>query len=104
MKETNPVEIKLAARRAVLAFCALLVCVLLAVGLTRIPFGHHSVNVVIALTIAVLQAGLLTGFLMHIVSERKMVFGVLALTGLMFVVLMALIIGAYANHTSKFFS
>ena len=104
MEHQSPKELRLAARRALLAFYGLLVCVALTVSLTRIPFGHPGVTIAIALIIAVVQACLLAGFLMQLVSERKMIVGVLALTGVLFAVLMVLISGSYADHTSRFFS
>lgn len=103
MEHQSPKELKLAARRALLAFYSLLVCIALVVSLTRIPFAHHGITIAIALSIAVVQAGLLAAFLMQILSERRMVIGVLALTGVLFAVLMVLISGAYADHTSRFF-
>ncbi len=103
MDPRTPGEVRLATRRALLTFYALLVCIGLIVTLTRIPFGHPGITIAIALTIASVQAALVAGFLMQLVAERWMVFGLLALTGLFFLVLIFLILGAHADHTSRFF-
>ncbi|RME96361.1 MAG: hypothetical protein D6766_00900 [Verrucomicrobia bacterium] len=104
METNDPRQLQAAARRAVTAFLALLVCVAATVALTRLPFLAHGLKVAIALTIAVTQAGLLTAYLMQLISERRMIFTVLALAAVMFAALMALIAIAYADHTSKLFS
>lgn len=104
MDHPTPGEVRQAARRALLTFYALLVCIGLIVTLTRLPFGHPGITIAIALTIATVQAALVAGFLMQLIAERWMVFGLLALTGVFFLVLIFLILGSHVDHTSRYFS
>lgn len=103
MDHNNPQELRLAIRKCVIAFVVILLGTALTVTASQIKLGPHSINVAVALTISLLQASLVAGFLMQLISEHKMIFWVLALTGVFFVVLFVLIGGAYSDHTSHLF-
>jgi caa(3)-type oxidase subunit IV len=103
MDHNNPQELKLAIRKCVIAFVVILIGTALTVTAAQIRLGPHSINVAVALAISLVQASLVAGFLMQLVSEHKMILWVLALTGLFFVVLFALIAGSYSDHTSHLF-
>jgi caa(3)-type oxidase subunit IV len=60
-------------------------------------FGNHAINIAVALAIACGKAFLVAGFFMHLISERKMIYGLLAFTGFFFLGLMFLTISAYAD-------
>ena len=67
-----------------------------------IPFGHRSINIAVALFIATGKAFLVAGYFMHLVSEKKMIYGILAFTvfffaGLMFLTLYSL--GDFPKNT-----
>jgi cytochrome c oxidase subunit IV len=84
-------------RRYLYIFYALLFGTLVTVGASYIPFGNHGINIAVALVIACCKAFLVAGFFMHLISERKMIYGLLAFTACFFLGLMLLIIFAYAD-------
>ena len=87
-------------RRYLFVFYALLFGTLITVGASYIPFGHRAVNIGVALFIATGKAFLVAGYFMHLVSERKMIYGVLAFTGFFFVGLMFLTVWAFHDFPS----
>ena len=80
-------------RRYLYVFYALLFGTVITVAASYIPFGgHRSLNIAVALVIASGKAFLVCGYFMHLISERKMIYGILAFTaffvvGLMFLTL-----------------
>jgi cytochrome c oxidase subunit IV len=84
-------------RRYLYIFYALLFGTLITVGASYIPFGNHAVNIAVALVIACGKAFLVAGFFMHLISERKMIYGLLAFTAFFFLGLMFLTVSAYAD-------
>jgi|SRR4051812_8286199 cytochrome c oxidase subunit 4 len=84
-------------RRYLFVFYALLFGTLITVGASYIPFGHRAMNIGVALVIASGKAFLVAGYFMHLISERKMIYGVLAFTAFFFVGLMFLIIWSYTD-------
>ena len=84
-------------RRYLFVFYALLFGTLITVGASYIPFGHHAVNIGVALLIASGKAFLVAGYFMHLISERKTIYGLLAFTAIFFLGLMFLTISAYAD-------
>jgi cytochrome c oxidase subunit 4 len=74
-------------------FVALLIGTLLTVAASKIHFGHEG-NIIVALVIAVLKAGLVALFFMHLVSEKKSIYMVLVFTAFFFVGLMFLTLWA----------
>jgi len=77
-------------RRYLFVFYALLFGTLITVGASYIPFGHRAVNIGVALIIASGKAFLVAGYFMHLISERKMIYGILVFTAFFFVGLMFL--------------
>ncbi len=84
-------------RRYLYVFYALLFGTLVTVGASYIPFGNHEINIAVALCIAVCKASLVAGFFMHLISERKLIYGLLTFTGIFFLGLMFLTLSAYAD-------
>ena len=84
-------------RRYLYVFYALLFGTLITVGASYIPFGNHHFNIAVALAIACGKAFLVAGFFMHLLSERKMIYGLLAFTACFFLGLMFLTVSAYAD-------
>jgi cytochrome c oxidase subunit IV len=86
-------------------FVALLVGTLLTVGVSYVHFGSedsHVGNVTVALIIAVLKAALVAGFFMHLVSEKRSIYTVLALTSVFFAGLMVLTVWGYYDTPGIF--
>ncbi|SPE50577.1 membrane hypothetical protein [Verrucomicrobia bacterium] len=87
-------------RRYLYVFYALLFGTLVTVGASYIPFGHRAVNIGVALFIACSKAFLVAGYFMHLISERKMIYGILAFTAFFFIGLMFLILLAFVDFPS----
>src|SRR5437879_1170226 len=77
-------------RRYLYVFYALIFGTIITVGASYIPFGSYAINIAVALFIACSKAFLVAGYFMHLISERKMVYGILAFTAFFFVGLMYL--------------
>jgi cytochrome c oxidase subunit 4 len=75
-------------RRYLLVFGALLVGTIVTVLASYIDFGHPGVNIGVALFIAIIKASLVAGYFMHLIDERKLIYGVLGATAFFFVGLM----------------
>ena len=84
-------------RRYLYVFYALLFGTVITVGASYIPFGNHALNIAVALFIAGGKAALVAGFFMHLVSERKLIYGLLGFTAFFFLGLMFLTIYTYAD-------
>ncbi len=75
----------------------LIIGTVLTVLASYVDLGHHW-NIVLALIIATVKASLVALFFMHLISEKAMIYTVLAFTALFFVGLMFLTIGAHADY------
>jgi len=84
-------------RRYLFVFYALLFGTLITVGASYIPFGNHAINIGVALFIASGKAFLVAGYFMHLISERKMIYTIMAFTAFFFVGLMFLTLGAFGD-------
>ena len=84
-------------RRYLYVFYALLFGTLITVGASYIPFGNHAINIAVALVIASGKAFLVGGYFMHLLSERKMIYGLLTFTACFVLGLMFLTLSAYAD-------
>jgi cytochrome c oxidase subunit 4 len=78
-------------------FYALLFGTIVTVLASYIPFGNRTINIGVALAIASAKAFLVAGYFMHLVSERKMIYGILAFTAFFFVGLMFLTLWSFAD-------
>ena len=76
----------------ILVFVALLVGTVVTVGLNAVHFESKTVTITIALFVAVVKAFLVAGYFMHLISERKMIYGIMAFTAFFFIGLMFLTI------------
>jgi cytochrome c oxidase subunit IV len=84
-------------RRYLYVFYALIFGTLVTVGASYIPFGNHEINIAVALFIACGKASLVAGFFMHLISERKLIYGLLVFTACFFLGLMFLTVSAFAD-------
>ncbi len=84
-------------RRYLYVFYALLFGTLVTVGASYIPFGNRAINIGVALFIACGKASLVAGFFMHLISERKMIYGVIAFTAVFFIGLMFLTVWSFGD-------
>ena len=84
-------------RRYLYVFYALLAGTVITVLASYIPWGTREINIGVALFIAVCKASLVACYFMHLISERKMIYGIMAFTAFFFVGLMFLTIWAFAD-------
>jgi cytochrome c oxidase subunit IV len=71
-------------RGYLIVFGALLIGTVLTVWASRIHFGaegSNTANIAVALVIACTKAFLVAGYFMHLISEKKMIYSILAFTG-----------------------
>ncbi len=87
-------------RRYLYVFYALLFGTLITVGASYIPFGNREVNIAVALFIAICKASLVACYFMHLISERKMIYGIMGFTAFFFAGLMALTLLSFADPIS----
>jgi cytochrome c oxidase subunit 4 len=90
-------EIQQHIRRYLIIGGALMVGTGLTVWASLINFGSREINIVVALIIACAKGFLVAGFFMHLISERKMIYAVLACTAFFFVALMYLTLFSMAR-------
>lgn len=72
----------------------LLLAVTVAVSYARLD---RPWNIIVALVIAAIQAGLSAGVLMHLRAEKRLIFLLLTVTAVFFAGLMFLTLGSFAN-------
>ena len=85
----HAVDIDRHVRVYITVFVALMILTVITVAISRL---HLSVPiaVTVALFVAIIKGGLVAGYFMHLVSEKKLIYAVLVLTVVFFVALMAL--------------
>lgn len=81
-------------------FYALIFGTIVTVLASYIPFGNRSINIGVALFIACSKAFLVAGYFMHLISERKMIYGIMIFTAFFFIGLMFLTLGSFADFPS----
>lgn len=84
-------------RRYLYVFYALLFGTIITVLASFIPWGSQVVNVGVALLIASAKAFLVAGYFMHLISERKMIYAIMAFTVFFFAGLMFLTLWHYGD-------
>ena len=77
-------------RKYLFVFGALIVGTILTVAASYVHFGSATANIVVALVIAIVKATLVAAFFMHLIDERKLIYGVLGATVFFFIGLMYL--------------
>ena len=78
-------------------FAALMVLTLVTVGISRFHFSV-PVAVTVALLVATVKGALVACYFMHLISEKKLIIAVLALTVVFFVALLALPVLTVSNR------
>ena len=80
----------------IMVFVALMVLTVITVAISRL---HLSVPlaVTVALIVAIVKGSLVACYFMHLVSEKKLIYAVLAVTAAFFVVLLALPVFTHSN-------
>lgn len=86
---SSPEEIQASVKRYIFVFVALIVGTVLTVAASWLKIESVALTVAIALFIACIKGFLVAGYFMHLISEKKMIYGILIataffVTGLMF--------------------
>jgi cytochrome c oxidase subunit 4 len=80
----------------IIVFVALMVLTIVTVAIARVHLPT-PIAITLALIVATIKGGLVAGYFMHLVSEKKLILAVLALTVAFFAVLLALPILTHSN-------
>jgi cytochrome c oxidase subunit 4 len=95
----NPAEFRAHIKRYLFVFYALIVGTVLTVAASRLHIDSVALTVAIALFIACIKGFLVAGYFMHLISEKKMIYGILLATVFFFAGLMFLTVWSM-NHES----
>lgn len=95
MSESHPETFQSHARRCLIILAAVVGVTLIMVGVSFAPLGQ-SLRIGLILAAACVNAFLVGGHLMHLISERKLIHTLLAFTVFFFVFLMVLTV--WAKH------
>ncbi len=96
MNENTPDAFKSYARRCGLVFLAVVCGTLVMVGASFAPIPNHHLVIALVIACACANASIVASYLMHLVSEQKTIYAVLAFTVFFFAGLMAL--SLWAHH------
>src|SRR5689334_6062146 len=86
-------------KRYLFVFYALIVGTVLTVAVSRLHIDSVALTIAIALFIACVKGFLVAGYFMHLISEKKMIYGILIATAFFFAGLMYLTIWSM-DHNS----
>ena len=96
MTSDHAVDIDKHVRVYITVFVALMVLTIVTVAISRFHFPV-PIAVTVALIVATIKGALVAGYFMHLVSEKKLIYAVLALTVAFFVALLALPVVTHSN-------
>jgi caa(3)-type oxidase subunit IV len=96
MSESHPVDFKSYLRRCVYVFIAVVCTTAMMIYASFLPHYDWPAKVAMILAIACVNAFVVAGFLMHLLSEKKMIYTVLAFTA--FFVAGLFVLTLYAMH------
>jgi|SRR5678815_3793454 cytochrome c oxidase subunit IV len=89
MTGDHAVDIDKHVRIYITVFVALMVLTIVTVAVSRFHLPI-PIAVTVALTVAIIKGSLVACYFMHLISERKLIYAVLALTAFFFIALMVL--------------
>jgi cytochrome c oxidase subunit IV len=96
MTSDHAVDIDRHVRVYITVFVALMVLTIITVAVSYLDLSV-PLAVTVALFVATIKGALVAGYFMHLVSEKKLIYAVLAVTVLFFVALMALPAVTHSN-------
>lgn len=102
MSEPQPETFQNYTRRCVYILITVLCGILLMVAASFAPLGNRDYNIVLVLAAACFNASMVAGFLMHLFSEKKMIYAVLSFTVFFFISLMSLTLFAARDVPAAF--
>jgi len=97
MESMSVEQVKKSVRVYITVFVALMALTMVTVAVSTL---HLSVvgAVSVALVIASIKASLVAGYFMHLISEKRVIYATLVLTGVFFLVLMFLPVSHYLDR------
>ncbi|MFQ5628835.1 MAG: cytochrome C oxidase subunit IV family protein [bacterium] len=101
MSDSHAEEIKKHVKTYIVVFGALAVLTIVTVAVSYLDI-NVTAAITVALVIAATKASLVAAFFMHLISEQKLVYWVLILTGVFFIVLIILFVSAYHDQLGIF--
>src|SRR5688572_7833837 len=96
MTGDHAVDIDKHVRVYITVFVALMVLTIITVAISYLDLSV-PIAVTVALLVATIKGALVAGYFMHLVSEKKLIYAVLALTVAFFVALLALPVVTHSN-------
>ena len=90
----NAHDIEATKKKYIYVFLALIVGTVITVGAYFLDIDSMALTIALALFIASVKAFLVAGFFMHLIDEKKMIYGILASTVFFFIGLMGLTLWA----------
>ena len=87
MSDSHAIDLKKHVRAYILVFVSLMVLTLVTVAVSRFHLPVHQA-IAVALIIATIKGSLVACYFMHLISEKKLILWVMALTVLFFLVLL----------------
>ena len=95
MSNPTPENFQGYGKRCLMVFAVVMAITLMMVGVFYAHLPNHALAIGLTLVAATVNACLVAGYLMHIISERRVTFIVLLFTAIFFTGLMVLTIGAH---------
>ena len=96
MTSDHAVDIDKHVRVYITVFVALMVLTIVTVAVSYLDLAT-PIAVSVAVSIAIIKGSLVAGYFMHLISEKKVIYAVLALTVVFFAVLLALPVITHSN-------
>jgi caa(3)-type oxidase subunit IV len=97
MSDSAPHAFRSQVRRSLCVFAVVVCGTFLMVGASFLSLPSRTYNIALVLAAAAVNATLVATFLMHLLSEKKMIYSVLLFTAIFCVALMALTLGAHTD-------
>ncbi len=101
MSDHSAHDIKAAEKKYWFVFVALIIGTIVTVGAYFIHIESVALTVALALFIASVKAFLVAGYFMHLIDEKKMIYGIMSSTVFFFIALMVLTIWAMHDLPPK---
>jgi heme/copper-type cytochrome/quinol oxidase subunit 4 len=93
----HPVDFSGYVRTCAMVFCVVIAAIAMMVWVSYLPHCGWPLKVTLIVSIAVVNAFFVAGFLMHLLSEKKLVYTVLLFTVVFFIGLMGLTLWAMSD-------
>jgi cytochrome c oxidase subunit 4 len=96
MTSDHVIDIDKHVRVYITVFVALMVLTIITVAISYLDLAI-PIAVTVALLVAVIKGSLVACYFMHLISEKRLIYGVLALTVAFFIALMVLPVATHSN-------